>query len=315
MLFRSSKNIRVGGIAGTVTTGAKLSNVYMDIEVWYKSHEGCMLGGAFGGADAQYTVEDYIFAGRVGHTNNSNAISFKLASGKDMWLGQLTGNQNWKEDKTIKNVAAIGEKFVGAADSAQSGFIGTDLQWRYVHAYTGKKDMTYDHAASMVEAGWGWNETLQCLIPGNNVALVDGTYSHIVDYAKDMEVPELLYQVSDVVDGKYNIRFVSGINQLDLANQVGFDIELIVGGNSYKIDYSYTLTDTVYESIVGAGETVYAETYGYDYFYTREISGITATDSILIKISALTIDLAGNAIVGAPMTFSFVYGTGNVVSR
>ena len=172
-----SKNVRVGGIAGTVKAGATLTTVYMDIEVWYKSHEGCMLGGAFGGADGQYNVDGYIFEGRVGHTNLSNALTFTLASGKNIWMGQLTGNQNWKEDNTLKNVAVIGEKFVGAVDSGQSGFIGADLKWNYVHIYTGKKDLTYEKAQSMLDGGWVWNETLECLIPSSLVELVATVYA------------------------------------------------------------------------------------------------------------------------------------------
>ena len=175
-----SKNVRVGGIAGTVTAGASLKNVYMteSVEVWYKSHEGCMLGGAFGGADGAYYVDGFIYAGRVGHTNLSNATSFSLASGKNIWMGQLTGNQNWKDDTTIKNVAAIGQKFVGAVDSAQSGFIGTDMPtWKYQYCYTGKKDSTYSGYDTMVAAGWVWNDTLQCMIPGSLVELVNAFHA------------------------------------------------------------------------------------------------------------------------------------------
>ena len=174
----SSKNVHVGGIAGDVAAGANVIGVYMDIEVWYKSHEGCMLGGAFGCATGAYNVNGFVFAGRVGHTNNSNAVNFTLASGKSMWLGQMTGNQNWKDDTIVTNVAAIGDKFVGAADSAQSGFIGTDLPtWNYKYCYTGKKDDTYSGYQTMVDAGWVWNEYAECMVPRNTNDLVTAAYT------------------------------------------------------------------------------------------------------------------------------------------
>ena len=313
------KNVHVGGIAGDVNAGATLSGVYLDAEVWYKSHENCMLGGAFGFANGKYNVSGFVFAGRAGNTNLQNATNYSTPSGKDIYIAALIGCQNWKENNTnLADVILTGELYSGR-NSKQNPLLGADFSnWSMTRFVGGKltaADLASDGRANLRTAGWKYVDAAGSAIPANVVALVDGTYSHIVDYAKDMEVPELLYQVSDVVDGKYDIRFVSGINKIDLANQVGFDIELIVDGVSYQLDYSYTLTDTVYESVIGAGETIYAKDWGYDYFYARAITGITATDTVLIKISSLVVDIDGNTIVGAPMTFSFVYGTGNVVSR
>ena len=311
----SSKNVRVGGIGGTVTAGATLTNVYMDIEVWYKSHEGCMLGGAFGGADGQYNVDSFIFAGRVGHTNNSFAKSFTLGSGKNMWLGQLTGNQNWKEDNTIKNVAAIGVKFVGAVDSAQSGFIGTDLKWNYKYCYTDKKDLTYSGAQTMLDAGWIWNDTLKCLIPGANESLVENTYKHVVDYTKKFDdvTPAIYFQLSEVENGRYDVRFISGIANIEDPTRVGFDITIHVGGKSYKLAPEYTLSKTVYTSVLAAGNTVEAKDLNeaYDYLFTCAITGIKATDNIIIDV-AVVYECEDVTLTGATVSYSFVCGTGHI---
>ena len=64
-----SGNIHVGGIAGDVNEGSVLRNVYMDetVEVWFKSNEQCVLGGAYGYANGAHTVSDFIFAGVLGN--------------------------------------------------------------------------------------------------------------------------------------------------------------------------------------------------------------------------------------------------------
>lgn len=318
-------NLHVGGIAGNVDAGSTVTNVYIteNVEIWHKSWDNCYLGGIFGFANGQYTLNNVVFLARIGYTGGGWDTDYaSTTAGKEMYIAQIIVHQNNKDDASVNKSLIAGTIYskVNKANYPAHMGIHPGFPWKIKYILTAKwneADLAardYDYGA---EGGFVFNSTLGLAVPGTVVPLIEGTYNHLVDTTKDMDIPELFYQTSDVVDGKYNIRFVSGINRLDLSQTVGFDIELIVNGTSYKIDYSHTLTDTVYESIVGAGEVIRAENVGegYDYLYTREITGVDATTTVLIKISALTVDVYGNTITGTPMTFSFLYGTGHVVSQ
>ena len=309
--------IHVGGISGDIAAGSNVYNVVMDdtVEVWFKSDSHACVGGAFGYSTGSFTLQGFVFVGVVGNTSSANAVNYSCSG--TFYIATILAATGGNKSTMLYATGLAESIHTGKKNNTWGAAIGT---WQ--------DGMTAKCLASTREsAAWlptrpddyyithYWSDTLNSILPKEVKDMVEGTYSHVVDYAKDMDTPEILYQVSDVADGKYNIRFVSGVNKIDTANKIGYSIEVIVGGQSYKIDPSYTLTDTVYESIIGDGEIIRAEDVGYDYLYTREITGVTATENVQIKISALTIDLDGNTIQGKTMTFSFIYGTGCVVSR
>ena len=88
-------DIHVGGIAGEVNANSKLYKVYMDntVEIWYQSNEHCMMGGAFGFAKGAYTVEGFVFVGRIGNTGNTYQASYDVGKDK-MTVALVTANQN-----------------------------------------------------------------------------------------------------------------------------------------------------------------------------------------------------------------------------
>ena len=310
--------IHVGGISGDIAAGSNVYNVVMDdtVEVWFKSDSHACVGGAFGYSTGSFTLKGFVFVGVVGNTSSANAVNYSCSG--TFYIATILAATGGNKSTMLHATGLAESIHTGKKNNTWGAVIGT---WQ--------DGMTASLLASTREsAEWlvntrptdygvshYWSDTLNSILPKEVKDMVEGTYSHVVNYAKDMDTPEILYQVSDVIDGKYNIRFVSGVNKIDTANKIGYSIELIVDGESYVIDPSYTLTDTVYESIIGDGEIIRAEDVGYDYLYTREITGVPATENVKINISALTIDLDGNTIQGKTMTFSFIYGTGCVVSR
>ena len=305
-------NVGVGAIVGEIKGGARIENFYTDVEMWHQFAYHQSVGGIIGyvGTSNVYSMENIVFAGRVGQTDSNNTANYVPAS--TSYLGQIIGNENWKA-ATLKNALCIGE-FHGTNKKTSTTYAGTnDGADKLVktNAFTAKTELN----DTLTAAGWTYNAELGSAVPANVGAILDGTYGSVSDLKDLLDTPEMLYQVSDVVDGKYNIRFVSGINQINYSNKVGFDITLIVGGTEYKLDNAYTTTDTVYESILADGTPVSAESLGYDYLYSQEITNIPATEKITIKIAAVNVDTAGNTIVGSAMTFQFHYGNGYVTAR
>ena len=314
-----SANIHVGGIAGEVNEGSLLYNVYMDetVEVWFKSNEHCDLGGAYAFANGAHTVQGFVFTGRLGNTNNDYAPNYACASNKTIRIAMIIANQNNKGGSITNSLCLNTSLYTGKNYNTNSDRVGVQAGSATVKCCANTRESAEwlltrpdDYGKSHV-----WSDVLQSIVPREAEALVNGTYGHITDSAEFLDTPEMFYQVSDVVDGKYNIRFVSGINQIDYSNKVGFDITLIVDGVEYPLDHAYTTTDTVYESILADGTPVTAESLGYDYLYSQEITNIPATEKITIKIAAVNVDTAGNTIVGSAMTFQFHYGNGYVTAR
>ena len=314
-----SANIHVGGIAGEVNEGSLLYNVYMDetVEVWFKSNEHCDLGGAYAFANGAHTVQGFVFTGRLGNTNNDYAPNYACASNKTIRIAMIIANQNNKGGSITNSLCLNTSLYTGKNYNTNSDRVGVQAGSVTVKCCANTRESAEwlltrpdDYGKSHV-----WSDVLQSIVPREAETLVNGTYSHITDYAKVLDTPEMFYQVSDVVDGKYNIRFVSGISEINYSNKVGFDITLIVDGVEYPLDHAYTTTDTVYESILANGKPVKADSLGYDYLYSQEITNIPATEKITIKIAAVNIDAAGNTMVGTAMTFQFHYGNGYVTAR
>ena len=147
--------------------------------------------------------------------------------------------------------------------------------------------------------------------------MINDTYDHVVDATNGMDIPELFYQVSAVKDGKYDVKFVSGIDQIELSSAVGYKITVIAGENTYEINTAYTLTDTVYESIIADGVTVGADEVGagYDYLYSCTIAGIAVADELVINISAANVALNGETVYGEVLTLSIFNGIAHIVAK
>ena len=302
----------VGGIAGIVKNGARFENFYTDMEFWFQFPYHQSVGALVGGVEVsnQFSMENVVFAGRVGQTDLNNTANYSPAT--QTRIGQLVGNENWKA-ATLKNALCIGTVHSGKWGTATTFAAQDDGADKLVktNAFTAKTELN----DTLTAAGWTYNETLGSAVPANVGEILNGTYDSVRDPKDVLDVPELFYQVSDVVDGKYNIRFVSGISEINYSNKVGFDITLIVDGVEYPLDHAYTTTDTVYESILADGTPVTAESLGYDYLYSQEITNIPATKKITIKIAAVNVNTEGNTIVGTAMTFQFNYGNGYVTAR
>ena len=162
-----------------------------------------------------------------------------------------------------------------------------------------------------------WSDTLQSITPKECYDIVEGTYEHIVITTPPELTPVIMYQTTEVVDGTYSIRFLAGINDLDVYNKVGFEITLIVGENTYVLPVEMTTTTTVFTSIIADGKTVEAKDAGdgYNYLYACVIEDVAASDDIVINVSAVNVDSNDNVFTGSAVTFGFNNGTGNVIAK
>ena len=160
-----------------------------------------------------------------------------------------------------------------------------------------------------------WSDTIQSICPKEAYDLVEGTYDHIVDpaYAFADVTPAIYFQLSEVENGRYDVRFISGIANIEDPTRVGFDITIHVGGKSYKLAPEYTLSKTAYTSVLAAGNTVEAKDLNeaYDYLFTCAITGIKATDNIIIDV-AVVYECEDVTLTGATVSYSFVCGTGHI---
>lgn len=78
-----------------------------------------------------------------------------------------------------------------------------------------------------------------------------------------------------VVDGKRNLRFVSGLTLPGAmsVSAVGIEITVFYGeGDDFQVREGYTTK--VYDSIIANGTVVTAASEGFDYLYTARLEGI-----------------------------------------
>ena len=320
-----SGNIHVGGIAGDVNEGSVLRNVYMDetVEVWFKSNEQCVLGGAYGYANGAHTVSDFIFAGVLGNTNLDLATNFVCP--KTFYMATIIANQNSKGGSITNSLGLLDSIYTGK--NYCTGTNGTGVSAGNVTASClanarQSADWLAANAAAYGES-FVWSDVMQSIVPKGAADLVNGSYRHehpdnssafTGEYGEQFAVPKIFFQVTGIENGVYSIRFASGIDNIEIPSRVGFDITLHVGGKSYKIAPEYTLRDTVYTSLMAAGRLVSAEELSeeYEYLYTCSITDVAATDSITIDV-AVVYECNGELITGETVTIQFLCGNGQII--
>ena len=167
-------NVHVGGIAGDVNAGSQLLSVYMDAEVWFKSWDGCVLGGAFGHANGQYTVNGFAFVGRLGNTGLGNDVNYASAS-RRVFIAQITGNQNGKDDSTIRNSVCAGDIYTGK-NSATHVALGVNFPWKMKFILTSRLDLAWlESRSDYQDAGFVFSEMLGYTVPGAISDLLNNT--------------------------------------------------------------------------------------------------------------------------------------------
>lgn len=166
-------NVHVGGIAGDVNAGSVLDTIYLDAEVWFKSWDGCVLGGAFGHANGQYTVNGFAFAGRVGNTGLGNNLNYASTS-KKVFLAQITGNQNNKEDSSVRNSVCAGEIYTGN-NSATHVHLGINFPWHLKFVLDKPLDAAWlASRTDYQDAGFVYCESVGYAVPGEIAQLLNG---------------------------------------------------------------------------------------------------------------------------------------------
>ena len=171
------KDVHVGGLAGDVNAGSALETVFVDAEVWFMSDAHCVLGGALGFANGQYTVNGYVFAGRIGNTDRRLTASYSTPTGKKLYMGQLIGCQNRMEDRSISNVLSAGDKHTGNGQS-QTEMIGVDAKQNYSCCLVGKTDQAFLESGEngRLYASWVYNKSLASIVPGALSRLINTIY-------------------------------------------------------------------------------------------------------------------------------------------
>lgn len=111
-----------------------------------------------------------------------------------------------------------------------------------------------------------------------------------------------------------NIRLVGGTDML-YYGRVGFDVEVFdATGNaissstkSYGTPYVYS---SIKETVNGEEKTVYPESYGYRYFYTANIMGVSEEEAVRLNVTPYTM-INGVKYKSATTTLDIDFTTGN----
>ena len=307
----SGKSVHIGGIAGDLYSGSTISNVFTDWEVWFKSESACMLGGAFGFVqkDSSYaTITGLVSVGRIGNTNKDFATNFSCSG--NIYVARMVATQNFANEQGQQKCIVLDE-IVCANNKA------SDTRWGVDRSYTGasmiansaegQDFLDKNQGADKYGGNFTVSTKLGHIIPNMTISLIDGGYEH---EKEQFVTPEILYQVSDVENGTYDIRFVSGIDNIQDPTAVGFNFVLHVNGQSYTHEARMT---TVYSSILADGKTVAANEVNedYEYLFAYAINGVTATDNVVIDVSVVYV-CEGQTVVGSTITYAFCCGTAQV---
>ena len=81
------------------------------------------------------------------------------------------------------------------------------------------------------------------------------------------------YQTKDNDDGTYDLRFVIGMTEEQIAVGVDVTTEYVENGRVVSFD-RYAYASRVYSVITGGGQTYSAQNFGFDYLYTLVFQGI-----------------------------------------
>ena len=172
-------SLHVGGIAGDVNAGSTVSCVYFDAEIWHKSWDNCYLGGIFGFANGQYTINGLVFVGRIGYTGGGwDANYASSTAGKEMYISKIIVDQNFYSDATITNSLMLGSIYskVNKADYPQHmGIYGNPqhFPWSLKYVLLEKLDAAWlETREDYMKAGFVYSENLGCCIPGEVIELV-----------------------------------------------------------------------------------------------------------------------------------------------
>ena len=108
------------------------------------------------------------------------------------------------------------------------------------------------------------------------------------------------YQTKTAEDGTISLRLVGVLNNKNLTYRaetltaVGYDVMLERNGQTSET--RSMCTETVYESVKAAGETVKASELGGDLLYALVINGIPATGTVTFRVTPVYQDAAGNEV-------------------
>ncbi len=138
-----------------------------------------------------------------------------------------------------------------------------------------------------------------------NTEFLDGEGGSRADYVVD----KVWAQFTEAENGTFDTRFVIGFSG-DLNEYENLGMTLVVTRtDADKKETSATYnrsTTTVYKSLKAAGDTVYASSYGYDYFYVIVYSGLPTTDYTFSATITLNYTLTNSdTAVELPGTYSF----------
>ena len=96
---------------------------------------------------------------------------------KNIYITQLTGNQNGKEDKTITN-SLVGGTVYSGKNSEDHAHLGLEFPWRLKYVLVGKQTSEWlDSRSDYSGAGFVYNSNVESAVPGEVVGLINAVYS------------------------------------------------------------------------------------------------------------------------------------------
>ena len=119
-------------------------------------------------------------------------------------------------------------------------------------------------------------------------------------------------QESEAVDGKFNVRFIGGIDNLNY-DYVGFDITLTYGETSVKLSEEESRTHFVFTSIIADGETVSATDaeladLEITHMYVAVVNNIPTSGTATVSARAYAIKDGQRVYTGEAYTITSVGG-------
>ena len=255
--------------------------------------------------------------GSTGSTNATEGLLFIKDDGKiviynDYYLCDAQGNDIILPDGEWVNVAVIYDATAGRMSFVVDGKI------HYYH----KKDQAVIGLAHNIQHTNFRLYRMDAADTKIRILDVNKGFFGKLDIAKfkvyNIDATANAGYIGAQIDNKNNnLRLVAGTDML-YYDRVGFEVEAFdANGNSianvtksYKTKLVYS---SIKETVNGASNTVYPESYGYRYFYTATINGIPQDKAVRLNVTPFT-EVDGVRYNASSVTLDIDFTTANMSS-
>ncbi len=114
-------------------------------------------------------------------------------------------------------------------------------------------------------------------------------------------------QGTEVTDGNTSLRFLAVLDDIDLNafSKIGFEVCI---SNGVKTEVMVLRGNSVFTSVIAAGESVSAETLGGKWIFALEVLNIPVSGSYTFTVRPVMVNASGTAFIGAAGVTELVSG-------